>query len=200
MNYQLGDMFFEAGREAEAAHECAQALVLAEAPALNLKDRDNEVIANAYRLRAALAAQSASPLRTTGDDDEFLLGCQRAVLHAYAFQAIPEPPDNYTVAFYKQMSARIAGLLMALDKTKPDRALACCEALRDFWSSYRVLAQVTDATLPPGEVQALLGAASPEGLCAYLFPAAPLADEMHVPGSRYFNEAITIFNEKLGDA
>ncbi len=189
--YHLGDMYLEVERFDEADRQCTACLALAETPAIPLKDRDNEVIANAYRLRAEVAAHF-------GRHDDVLDGYQRAVLHAYAFQAIPEAPDTYTVAFYRQITAHTVRQLQSLHRAEPARALAYCRELRDYWSSYRELAQVADGAASEADVDTMLRAAATDDLCAYLFPAAPIPDAMHGRGSRYFNEAITILNEKMG--
>ncbi|HEY6354297.1 MAG TPA: hypothetical protein VIY30_07395, partial [Burkholderiaceae bacterium] len=201
VHYHLGDMFLDSGRLEESAEQCARCLALAEAPELALKDRDNEVIANAWRLRAELAARSSDRTAT-------LDGLQRMVLHAYAFQAIPEPPDPYTVPFYGQIVARALALLQALHRTDPGFAFECCDALRAYWSSYRDVARAkkkkkgagadAERVATQAERTAMLEAANPKALAAWLFPPAPCASDMHKRGSRYFNEAITIFNEKMG--
>ncbi|RZL96284.1 MAG: tetratricopeptide repeat protein [Variovorax sp.] len=191
--YHLGDLYLETRRHDEARRLCTDCLALAEAVELPLKDRDNEVIANAYRLRAEVAEH-------LGSHDEVLDSLQRTVLHAYAFQAIPEPPDTYTVPFYRQVTARAAGLLQALYRAEPARALAYCDAMRTYWTSYRELANVDVRPASQPELEAMLAAPQTDGLCAYLFPAAPPPDAMHLRGSRYFNEAITILNEKMGGA
>ena len=189
--YHLGDMYLEVARYGEAERQCADCLALAETPAIPLKDRDNEVISNAYRLRAAVAEYF-------GRHDEVLDGHRRTVLHAYAFQAVPEPPDSYTVAFYRQITAHTARRLQALHRAEPARALAYCHELRDYWSFYRELAQVAEGTASEADVETMLRAGATDDLCAYLFPAAPTPEVMHVRGSLYFNEAITILNEKMG--
>ncbi len=191
--YHLGDLFLEVARYDEAGRQCAECLALAEAAAIRLKDRDNEVIANAYRLRSEVAAHFRR-------HDEELEGYRRAVLHAYAFQAIPEPPDTYTVPFYRQITGCTARLLQTLHGAEPERALAYCRELRDYWSSYRELAHVAPGAVSEADVETMLRAAATDDLCAYLFPPAPTPDEMHKRGSHYFNEAIAIFNEKLGDS
>jgi len=191
--YHLGDMYLDAGRYDEASRACADCLALAEDPQTGLKERDNEVLSVAYRLRAELALQCAR-------HDEVVPSCERSVLYAYAFQAIPQPPDIYTVPFYGQVSGRIAKLLQATHRADPARALAYCRQLRDYWSSYRQLAHVEEGAASPAQVEAMLRASSSDPLCAYLFPAAPAPEDMGRLGSRYFNEAITILNEKLGAA
>jgi hypothetical protein len=187
--YHLADMLLETGRHEEASRLGANCLALAEA--VELKDRDNEVIANAYRLRA----QAAEHL---GEREEVLDSLQRMVLHAYVFQAVPAPPDAYTVAFYRQITGQAAAILQALQRIEPARALAYCESLRAYWSSYRKVAELEERADAPAELEPMLAAAQPDALCAWLFPEPPPADAMHQRGTRYFNEAITLHNEKLG--
>lgn len=200
VHYHLADMFLKTGRLEEAAAHCASCLALADAPAL--KDRDNEVLANAWRVRAEVSAR-------TGKRAEVLEGLQRMVLHAYAFQAIPEPPDAYTVAFYKQITRRAAGLLQELHRADPAFAQSCCEAVREYWRSYRELVHAqghahghSGASEPATEAdrKALLEGKGTSGLAAWLFPRAPHAGDMHKRGSRYFNEVITLFREKVKPA
>lgn len=190
-HYHLGDMYLDMGRLDDAGIEVARCLALAEAPQLMLKDRDNEVIANAWRLRLELALQ-------LGKNGEALEGLQRSVLHGFAFQAVPEPPDEYTVPFYGQITARVARALQALCRNDRPRALTYCQEARDYWASYRVLAQMAQGALAEADVVGMLQAPTTDALCAYLFPAAPTDKDMRVQGSRYFNEAITMYNEKLG--
>lgn len=189
--YHLGDLCLDTGRNEEAWRMGAECLALAESPELSLKDRDNEVIANAWRLRA----ESAERL---GRQDDALQGLERMVLHAYAFQAIPEPPDAYTVAFYRQVTGRAARFLQGLHRREPARALAWCGALYTYWASYRELSILEERAASLPEVQAMLEADPPDALCGYLFPPAPAVDATHQRGSRYCNEAIAIFNEKMG--
>src|SRR5438876_12375555 len=61
----------------------------------------------------------------------------RAVFYAYAFQGLPRPPDFYTHAFYSEMRERTVSRLNGLWKAdrKPE-ALALCQAMRTFWTSY----------------------------------------------------------------
>ena len=123
---------------------------------------------------------------------------ERMVLHAYVFQAVPAPPDACTVAFYRQVTARAAGILQAVHRADPARALAYCEALRAYWSSYRKVADLDEHPTAQPELASLLAAAQPEALCALLFPEPPPPDAMCQRGTRYFNEAIAVHNEKLG--
>lgn len=198
VHYHLGDMFLDTGRLDEAAEHCARCLALAEAPELDLKDRDNEVIANAWRLGAELGARANDRVAT-------LEGLRRMVLHAFAFQAIPEPPDPYTVPFYGQIVARAVALLQALQRTDPGFASECCDALRAYWSSYREVARVkkkqgaagAEPAVTPAERTAMLTAADSKALRTWLFPPAPAPRDMRKRGTRYYNEAITIFNEKM---
>jgi hypothetical protein len=187
--YHIGDLALDAGRPADAHCLAARCLALADAP--QPKDRDHEIIANAHRLRAEAAAQLALP-------EEELDGLQRAVLHVYAFQAVPGPPDTYTVAFYRQITTRVARLLQALGHRDRARARACCCALRDYWASYRTLAGRSDIGTSPQDMDAMLCDAGTDRLSAYLFPPQPAAGDMRLRGSPYFNEAIAILNEKLG--
>ncbi len=201
VHYHLGDLFLDRGHFDESAQQCARCLALAEASGLVRKDRDNEVIANGWRLCAELAARSKDRVAT-------LEGLQRMVLHAYAFQAIPEPPDPYTVLFYGHIVARAVLLLQSLHRSDPGFAVECCDALRAYWSSYREVVREgrtkgeagaeLEHARTPAELTAMLEAPGPDALAAWLFPPAPCAGDMHQKGSRYFNEAITIFNEKMG--
>ena len=70
--------------------------------------------------------------------------------------------------------------------------------MRAYWSSYRKVAEVNEDAVGQAELEAMLAAAQPDGLCACLFPEAPPPEAMHQRGSRYFNEAIALHNEKLG--
>ncbi|HET9978550.1 MAG TPA: trypsin-like peptidase domain-containing protein [Burkholderiaceae bacterium] len=195
VHYHLADMHCEAGRADAAAQHAAAALALAQADDIALKDRDNEVIANIWRVEAALAAA-----REGDDVAPLALACERAVLHAYAFQAIPEPPDDYTELFYRQLVGRVTALLAGLHARASDKAIACCDALREAWASYRRLAEVDGPALDRAALDALLRPGSTDALGAYLFPPPPPAAVKHVKGSRYANQAIMVFNEKMAVA
>ena len=66
-----------------------------------LGKRDPELLANIHRQLGDLALAA-------GNLDATAQAYRRAAFYAFIFQAIPEPGDTYTVAFYREITGRIS--------------------------------------------------------------------------------------------
>jgi hypothetical protein len=201
--YHLSDCYLEMGkleletgnpeRETEklklAAEACVAALKLAANGDIPVKERDNEVIANIYRVHAEIAVMR-DELERASEYYNF------AALYAYAFQAIPSPPDPYTIEFYRLMLGRIGDELKRLHKSKPARALALCQAFLDFWAAYRKIRPAAKPVPTEPDLLQLLEQGRIVELTNRLFPPPATEADMYMPGSSYSNGVITVFNDK----
>lgn len=98
LHLELGDLDKAAPTLTEAAQLVAKAAEEEDEP------EDLELLANVQRLHADIAAKR-------GDHEAAIDATARAVLRAFAFLDCPEPPDEYTVAFYDEMRERAADRL-----------------------------------------------------------------------------------------
>jgi hypothetical protein len=126
--YELGDLALERDDPAEAAAKAEEAIELAHDP--DLAEQDNEVVANAHRLLGDVAWRE-------GDTDRALEQYRLAVLHAYAFQALPNPADFYTITFYRRMAEHVSERLRELPhRVGAERAAQQVSETHAFWSEY----------------------------------------------------------------
>lgn len=130
-----------------------------------LEERDAELLANNFRLLgdAALAA---------GDLHAALPHYCRAAFYAYAFQAIPEPADSYTMAFYGEITGRIADRALALAATDAAAGHELCQRLQDYWQTYWACHSRTSTDT----LQAALAAADSAAIATAIFPPALSGD------------------------
>ena len=91
-----------------------------------LAERDAELLANNYRLLGDLAIAG----QQLADASRHYI---RATYYAYAFQAIPEPADTYTMAFYQEITGRIAEQAARLASIDRTAAKELCEPLGQYW-------------------------------------------------------------------
>ena len=127
-----------------------------------LADRDPELLANIYRQLGDLALAG-------GDGDEALAQYRRAAFYAFIFQAVPEPADSYTVAFYREITGRIATRLAA-DK---DRGSELASALQRYWEPWWKLHPQPRPNLAEALESGDLAAVE-----ASIFPAVPAAEKV----------------------
>lgn len=146
-----------------------------------LAERDSELLANNYRLLGDLAlARQQVELAARR--------YRRASFYAYAFQAIPEPADTYTMAFYEEITGRIAGQATRLAATDRPAAEALCRALVDYWQIYwQRHAEPSGAK----EIDTALAQADPAALAAALFPP-PLTGDILSGAADYAREVEAI--------
>lgn len=146
-----------------------------------LAERDSELLANNYRLLGDLAiARQQIELAARH--------YRRASFYAYAFQAIPEPADTYTMAFYEEITGRIAEQATRLAATDRAAADTLCRALADYW-------QIHWQRHPgPGRADRMTSAlneADPAALAAALFPP-PLGGDILSGAADYAREVEAI--------
>jgi hypothetical protein len=131
-----------------------------------LAERDPELLANIYRQLGDLALGA-------GDGDEAARQYRRAAFYAFIFQAVPEVADSYTVAFYREITGRIAGQVAACHAQAKRRGRDLAKALQDYWEAWW--------KRHPGPGPALDAALQGTGaadLEAVLFPAVPTAERV----------------------
>jgi hypothetical protein len=123
---EQGDLTQSADYARRSLSEAGSAAGGEDAP---LAERDSELLANDYRLLGDLAI--------TGQQFELAaIHYCRATFYAYAFQAIPEPADTYTMAFYEEITCRIAEQVARLATTDRAAANALCRDLASYWQIY----------------------------------------------------------------
>jgi hypothetical protein len=121
--FELAELHLELGDVDKAAATLTEAAKLVAAAAEEDDEpEDLELLANVQRLHADIAAKR-------GDDESAIDATARAVLRAFAFLDCPNPPDEYTVAFYDEMRERAADRLKEMLKDK-DAATAVQAAER----------------------------------------------------------------------
>lgn len=179
--WHLADLALERGQGEEALEMAAESLRLERETSEEIfdKGRDNEVIANDYRVGADVRWQHR----------ELELAFQNyalAVFYAYLFQCLPKCPDFYTADFYLEMTTRTRNRLAELwaDGQK-DAALQACAYLREFWKPYWELEGSSSAKV---DYQALLEAGELAKLESVLFPRRPAEHDRH-EDSEYVRQA-----------
>jgi hypothetical protein len=158
VRFYVGEFLLQQG-DLDGASQHAR-LALAEAgPELPLRERDPELPANAHRLLGDLHLRD-------NDIDKALAEYRRAVFYAFMFQAVPQPADTYTVAFYREICGRICGQLVGLHAANPARGQALMRSLRRYgapWWSHHPGPDEADAlaALQAGDAAALMAAVFP---------------------------------------
>ena len=156
--------------EGDAAGAAVHALrSLAEVDALPAQgEPDPELPANDHRLLGdtRLAA---------GDPGGAARHWRKALCHAFAFQAFPQPADTYTTAFYREICERIAGALLALHARDPTGARVLCDDLHAYWAPWWQRHPAAAGAVDPAQALATGDAAA---LVAALFPAVPGDDDL----------------------
>lgn len=146
-----------------------------------LAERDSELLANAFRLLGDVAL-------ACGEIPDAARHFNRAAFYAYAFQAIPEPADTYTMAFYCEITGRIARSTarLAADDRAGSHALAA--ALGEFWRPYWERHPVPNAS---HRLDSALAKADAAALAAALFPP-PLEGDVLAGAAAYAAEVRTV--------
>lgn len=148
-----------------------------------LAQRDSELIANVWRLLGDLALAAAD---VAGAGRAYC----RAALHAYIFQAIPEPADSYTMAFYGEITGRIAAQLarlLAADRAAEHaRGAELARLLADYWAPARAGHGVDDNEV---ELAGAIAAADAARLAAAVFPPG-LAEADIVQGAAAYGRRV----------
>jgi len=169
LGFYVGQYLLEQGRydtaEDYARRSLAEAGCAAGGEDAPLAERDAELLANNYRLLGDLAVARRQFTEAAGH-------YRRASFYAYAFQAIPEPADTYTMAFYEEITGRIAGQAVGLAAADRLAAEALARSLADYWQIYRQH-HPEEPTAVPAEA---LDAADPAALAQALFPPPLIGD------------------------
>jgi hypothetical protein len=166
--YELGLLAFERRDPATATAKAEEALELARD---DLAEQDNEVVANAHRLLGDVAWAE-------GDAERAFEQYGLAALHAYAFQALPNPADFYTITFFDRMAKQLGERVRELP---PERAPQILPGLHALWSEY--WRRVGEPELPAA-AEELLAAGRLDELMPFLLPRPPREEDVH-PGSEY---------------
>lgn len=156
--FYVAQYLLEQADPAQARQYCLDSLTGAD-EAQPLEKRDSELFANDYRLLGDLALGA-------DDLDAAAAHYRRAAFYAYAFQGVPEPADSYTMAFYREITQRIAAQALHLYRASRPRGRALCERLREFWAP----GWAPDPATAPAELEAALASGDAVALAACLFP------------------------------
>jgi NB-ARC domain-containing protein len=145
-----------------------------------LAERDPELLANIYRQLGDLALAA-------GEDDEAACQYRRAAFYAFIFQAVPEPGDSYTVAFYREITSRIATQVAACHAAAKRRGRELAKALRGYWEPW------WQAHSKPGpELDEALKSAEPATLESCLFPAVPTAEKVIEEAGKFAEQVLAV--------
>ena len=136
--------------------------------ALPQGDPDPELPANAHRLLGDTRLAAGDPRGAARD-------WRKALCHAFAFQAFPQPADTYTTAFYREICERIADGVLALHARDPHGARALCDDLHAYWAPWW---QRHPAAAGAVETDQALAASDAAALVAAVFPAVPADDDL----------------------
>lgn len=132
------------------------------------ESEDHEVTANAYRVRADLAW-----MREDFDSAIDLLAY--AGFHAYKFQAVPQPADDYTRMFLREMTETTRERLRELAEADAAAAVRACLALNRYWQPYW-LALGAGAAAP--DFAALVERGIWDDVVACVIPGEPRPEEL----------------------
>jgi hypothetical protein len=182
IDYELGDLALERGDLAKA-RELARA-ALETAGESEPDDRDHEVIANCFRL----LADAEWPTSPATAFENYAL----AVFYAYKFQGIPQPPDFYTQAFYREMTDRTAMRLEELWDGRQREAIDACTYLHEFWHEYWELATAEPPS--PTVFEQALEAGARDELKKLLFPPEPTTETF---GDEAWGEGVSNLIERM---
>jgi hypothetical protein len=165
----FAELNFERGNTDTALDQSQQAL------SLGMQAKDPEVVALAYRLRGNIYLSLKDMERA---DDSY----QRAVFHAYRFQADPSPPDPYTVRFYSGMVEHVLEKIKNLYVAHKAEAVALTEGMHHFWApAYHLVGEL--AATP--DFSRLWAESDIVKLKSCMFPAELLQERIDAQGPQY---------------
>ena len=186
--WYLADLYLEreeSGDFEKALQYCQESIKIAnEANKMEPDKRDNEIIANDYRVMADVYWRQ----------NKYELAFKNytyAVYFAYLYQRYPHPPDFYTVEFYKEMRTRTRNRFDNLwSKNKQQEIIQAYRNLRNFWGPYWGLVDKPSPDLPP---------TNPTILINYVLPPPPTNQEMGNQATEYVNRVEEVSKKiKLG--
>lgn len=152
--HHFADMNYERGTTDAALKQLQQSLEL------GASEQDPEVVAQAYRVRGDIFLSS-------GDMKQAARSFQRALFHAYRFQAEPSSPDPYTVEFYSQMVGHVMEKLKTLYMENKAKAIELSVAMHSFWLPYWKQSEASSVT---PDIARMWGEGRMEELKACIFP------------------------------
>ncbi|MDQ3935295.1 MAG: AAA family ATPase [Actinomycetota bacterium] len=132
------------------------------------ESEDPEVMGNAYRVKADVAW-----LR--GDVDAVFELLAEAAFHAYRFQATPQPADEYTRAFLREIAGTTGERLEQLAERDPAAAVRACVSLSSYWEPYWRALGVEPG---PPDFAALLERGIWDDVVACVVPGEPRPEEL----------------------
>jgi hypothetical protein len=177
VHYHLADMLAGCGQSEQARPLCEQALQL------GTEQGDPEVVALAQRVLGDIALDGSA-------FDEAGLRYRAAVESAYRFQIEPEPPDDYTIGFYPELTGDVAQRLLQLHAGQPEPARALAQLLRKPWLRVQALGPADSPSSP-----APFEAGAP-ALAAWLFPP-PLDGRQLADKGRDYGERVAAHLARL---
>jgi DNA-directed RNA polymerase specialized sigma24 family protein len=145
---------------------------------LQLATKDVEDEDRDYEVEASLHRAIAEVLWKRGERWTAFRHLAKAVFFAYSFTSIPDPPDEYTSRFYREVSESALDRILELLPERDDARRACAGFLA-FWSPYWEIAG------QPPEVRSIdsLLRTSPRDVAYCVFPAGPSDDDLEQEGA-----------------
>jgi tetratricopeptide (TPR) repeat protein len=184
--WHLGELYLERGQGEKVPPLCLESTKLAMAATDDKHEWDNEVISNNCRLQADVFWQQ-------GDLKLAFRNYARAVFYAYVFHGCPNPPDFYTLDFYREMLHRTLERLYTLWREgQKTEALQACQYLRDFWNPYWKSVEKVPTFR---SVEVLLSENRQEELATYLFPPPPTGEEIACQAPKYVEQVLKMLEE-----
>jgi hypothetical protein len=161
IEYHMADFLRDDGRSEEALPVAGDAWVSAQ---MESSLDDHEIRANIMRLFGDLYWQS--------DPERAWKAYQGAIFCAYRYQGEPEETDEYTRAFFQEISERILDRIMDDFSANNERAIQFCLQMHEFW---RIYWQKTgyEETADRSSLQAWLADRNSAKLHRYLIPYVP---------------------------
>ena len=127
LSFYLAHFELDAGRPESAHVHVARGFEEAAAQA-----DDPELLANLHRAQADAHSQQGERAKATA-------AYRRAACYAFAYQAIPESADSYTVRFFNDLADRLCERVLSLAQTDLNSAYELADSLRKLFDSWWAL-------------------------------------------------------------
>jgi hypothetical protein len=154
-----------------AMKNCLASIDLAEKAALN--ERDPEILGNVYRLIGDIHIKQ-------DQFDDAIKSYQKASFYAYAFQGIPNPPDEYTIAFYREIIEKISSAICDLSFKRHEIGQHLLNSLDEYWEPYWTKSESPQRELPDDAIFL-----NTERVIRYLFPSLPPIEDIKSRGAAF---------------
>jgi NB-ARC domain len=158
-------------RKTSAIEKCKESIELAEK--VTVFERDPEILGNLYRL---LGDMSIEEFRF----DDAARSYQKASFYAYGFQGIPNPPDSYTIAFYREITEKIGDRICDLWSKNPDAGQHLFDSLSTYWEPYWKISNFVGRTTPDNSIFSHW-----ERVVEHLFPPPPSEEIVQADGTTF---------------